>query len=473
VQVTTEALEQCEVLLTVNVDKKQTNKSLQKAAGKISRQYRIPGFRPGKAPYQVVIRRFGAEVLQEQIWHDDGERLTKKALQEAGVTPYGQIKLEELSIAPFAFTIRIPTEPNIVLADYRNRVEEIPAIDEITNKDIDDVLKNLQDQHASWVPVEKPAEIGNVISMLVTQKDGETVLVENESVDYPIDQHDDDELAENEHLSLDNEFTDNLVGLVEGETKVFTIAYPPDYKNTNIAGKEITFIIEVSAIKEKEVDPLDDEFAQAIGNHETMSAWRDEISDSIRKNRENNRDRELGQQLINQVVESAEKIEWSPTLENQIVADEISRQAQQLQARNLNIEIYSKMQQKTVEEWEDSIRETIVDNLKRGLVLDGIAKAEGITVTDEEVIESAQFMAQLSGQGEQFLQQVIDSPNVQAEIAQQLLAEKVGMRLADFAKGVPVDNTDDNEAETKLLESSSDESTSNEAETDNSDTNKT
>lgn len=427
-----EELEQCEVLLTVTFEAKRVDKLLQKAARKISRQYKIPGFRPGKAPYRVILRRFGAEALQQQFFEDDGEKLIEEALAEAEVQPYAQVHLEGFTLTPLSFKLRVPTNPVVVLGDYRNIQLDVPPIAEVTDETVEDVLRQVQEQNAVWVPVDQPAELGNVISMLVSQTIEDEPLTEKESLDYTLALADPAESEED--VAPQHEFVNSLLGLSAGNHKEFSITYPADYDNEH-AGKTVTFNVEVSAVKIKDVDPIDDEFAQAIGNRENLEEWRRDIRQNIIKQRERKRDQELGQVVLEQIVEQTEELKWPPVFEEQLIDEDLKRQEAQLRETNLTMEAYLKMQNKTPEEWRELTRQGVVSQLKSGLVLNKLAELEQIEVTEEEILEQAKYISDISGQGDRLWQYILQSEGSQREIANQILADKVVMRLATIAKG--------------------------------------
>ena len=109
--VTTDPLENCEVLMTVEVDEKQTDNLLKTAAGRISRQVRIPGFRPGKAPYRVIVQRFGEDVVRNEALEDLSKSVFEQALKQTDVEPYAPASLEDVSWDPLVMKVRVPVAP--------------------------------------------------------------------------------------------------------------------------------------------------------------------------------------------------------------------------------------------------------------------------------------------------------------------------------------------------------------------------
>ncbi|MEW5961465.1 MAG: trigger factor family protein, partial [Chloroflexota bacterium] len=167
-KVTTTELERCEVLLTIEFEPEKEQDLLKKAAKHFASEIKIPGFRPGKAPFNTIVRRVGMEALQQKAL-EDIDKLVKNAVTETGVQPYAQMQLEKVGWEPLVIELKVPVQPKVELGDYRGlRLEAKTA--EVSAEDIDKALKSIQEQHATWTPVERPSEIGDLISMTVTQK---------------------------------------------------------------------------------------------------------------------------------------------------------------------------------------------------------------------------------------------------------------------------------------------------------------
>lgn len=441
-KVTTEELEHCETLLTLEIDSAQQEKMLKKAAQRISREVRIPGFRPGKAPYNVVVRRFGIEAIQSEALEQSVEDMIKESMAEVNITPYAQIQLDGVEWEPaLTIKIRVPTKPVVELGDYRETRLEAKAV-EVTDEDVEESLKRMQEQHATWIPVERPAEIGDLISMTVTEKEGDTVLAERQAVEYELrpveDEEEAEETAEEEteaKKSSQLDLTTPLLGLSAGESKTFSLTYPEDFSNEQYAGKEITFEVEVSGIKVKELDPLDDEFAKEVSELETLDALKEKIREDIRRNRERMNDFELGSEALDKIVERAEKIDWPAALEEEQIDHEIEHYEHHLKQSGLTLDTALRVQKKTKDELREETRENVVKQLKRGLVMSRLAELEKLAVSQMEVLEQAKLMSDLYGGGDRMWQTLLAAEARQGTISNDLMSNKVIHRLAAIAKG--------------------------------------
>jgi trigger factor len=428
VKVTTEELERCETLLTLEIDPNQQEKLLKKAAQRISREARIPGFRPGKAPYNVIVRRFGLEALQSEALEASVEELVKKGIAEADITPYAQIKLDGVAWNPLTIKIRVPTKPQVELGDYRaTRLEATPV--EVSNEDVDQALARLQEQRATWVPVERAAELGDLISMTVTETEGDTTLTDHQAVEYEL------KAVPEEQQDKQPDLTTPLLGLNAGESKTFTINYPAEFDNEEYAGKEITFSVEVSGVKQKELDPLDDEFAKQIGDYETLKALNDKIREDIRQSRQRQNDMELGLKALDEIIEKAEKIEWPVGMEEEQIDAEIDQMEHHLKQSGLTLDSYLRVNNKSKEALREEMRERVISQLRRGLVMSKVAELEKLEVSQLEILEQAKIMADMFGGGDRVWQNIMASEARQSVLANDLLSNKVVHRLAAIAKG--------------------------------------
>jgi len=427
VKVTTEALERCELLVTIEVEPKKEQEMLKKAASRIGREVNIPGFRRGKAPFNVIVRRFGREAVQQEALEQSIDKLVRNALESEEIDPYAQIQLEDVAWEPLTIKIKVPTEPVVELSDYREIRMEPEAV-EVTAEDVGESLKNLQEQTATWAPVDRPAQIGDLVSMAVVEKDGDELLAEHESVEHELDPPEEHE--GHNHPDL----TTPLLGLSAGDEKTFSLTYPEDYNDQRYAGKDITFEVEILGIKEKEVEPLDDDFAKSVSDFETLDELKADIEENIKGQRERQRDSDLGNKVLEKIIEET-KIEWPAAFEEERVEDEIERYEPQMKNYGLTIDNYLQVQNKTKEEFTEEIRGEVVERLKRSLVLSKIAEREKLDVSDSEILSQAKLLADMSGRGDQLWRDILASNTQQSIIGNDLLVDKTVQWLAAIAKG--------------------------------------
>ena len=429
-KVTTQELERCEILMTIEADSAQEQDLLQKAARRISREVQIPGFRPGKAPYNTVLRRFGLDLIRQEAWEHAAEKIVTDALEQAELNPQAPVQLdEEVTWEPLTVKVRVPGPAKIELGAYRDiRLEVEPIV--VTDDDVAQALKELQDKNATWTPVERPAELNDLITMSVVEKDGDSILNQSEAVEYELAAP-----AMDEEQKAQPDFTTPLLGLSAGDSKTFAIAYPESWPNQNYSGKEISFEVQVSSVKVKELDPLDDEFAKSIGDVETLAELEQQLRKNIEERRQSEYNNQLGQQTLDKIIETADLIEWPAALEESRLDQEIETYEERLKQAGLTLESYLNMQNITAEELREQFREGVVKGLKMGLVLDKLAQLEGLQVSQGEVLERARAISDLAGGDNRIWEGILTSPRRQATVANNLLVDKIFDRLAAIAKG--------------------------------------
>ncbi len=426
-KVTTEELERCETLVTLEIEPKKEQDLLQKAAKRIAREVKVPGFRPGKAPYNVIVRRFGLETLQQEVLENSADKLIQDALDEHEIVPYARISLENIDWNPLVIKVKVPTRPKVEVAEYRDiRLDFEPV--SVTDEDVDEALKNIQDRNATWTPVERAAALGDLVDMAVVEKDGDEELSNRESVEYELDPPEEHE--GHSHPDL----TTPLIGLSTGEEKTFSLTYPEDFDNDKYAGKEITFEVKINSVKEKEVDPLDDEFAKSYSDFETLDAFKADIRKGLQEQREREQTRQLGNDALEKIIEAA-TIEWPIAFEDESIEQELQRFERQMRAYGITVESYLQMQNKSREEFTAEIREQVTVQLKRSFVLGKVVELEKLEVGESEILERAKLIADYSGGGDQIWRSILASPAQVESVANELLAEKAVNFLAAVAKG--------------------------------------
>ncbi|GAB4541635.1 MAG: trigger factor [Anaerolineae bacterium] len=426
-KVTTEPQENCEVLMTVEVDQKQTDKLLKAAAQRISKQVKIPGFRPGKVPYNLVVRRFGEEVIRDEALEDLGKSVFKQALEQAKLEPYAQASLQDVSWDPLVMKVRVPVAPIVELGDYRAMRMEAEPI-EVTEAEVEEALEDLQDEYAVWNPVERPAQLGDLIVMTVREQVGDEVLAEDENVEYELRQADEDEPTP--------DLTTHLLGLSAGDEKEFSVTYPQDADDPRYAGKEVTVSVRVHGVKEKELYPLNDDFAQTVGDFDTLEQLKEKLKESIHERKERQADRKLGEEALQKLIENAERIEWPKALEEEEIDERLEEQDRRLQEVGLSLDNYLVMQKKTREELREEFRPAVQEQLRRALVLSKLAELEDLSLSGSELAERVSLISRLArGSEHGQLYEALMTPENLRRMANDILTSKVIQRLALIARG--------------------------------------
>ena len=442
-KVTTQEIADCEVLMTVEVDDKQKSKLLEKAARRIAKQVRVPGFRPGKAPYRVIVNKFGIEAIQNEAMEDLTKDIFQKALEQAEITPYAQASLDDVGWEPLTMTVKVPVEPIIELGNYRDiRVEVEPP--EITAEEIQEGLERLQDQQATYETVERAAQLGDQVKVQVSEKDLESGEMLVEEREYNLTIQEPDEERDSPDIGT------QIIGLTSGEHKLFNHTYPEDYFQENLAGKQVEVFAQAESVQQKNLPELDDDFVALIGDYDTLDELKEKVKDDVARQKQQAVDGKLMTEVIEQAMGLAENVKWPAALEDQELDNAVEQQKQQASREGMDWQMYLQTQGKEEDEFRESLRAGVQDNLRQSLIMSKIIEQEALEVDPVELQRQAEFMVMLSG-GTQEASQAFTSPAGLRMLANNLLVEKANQRLLSIAKGEVED------AETDAQETSEEE----------------
>jgi trigger factor len=425
-KVTTDSLENCEVLMTVEVDEQQTDKLLKAAAQRISKQVKIPGFRPGKAPYRMLVRRVGEETVRDEVLDDLSQSVFKQALEQAELEPYAPASMEDVTWDPLVMKVRVPVAPIIELGDYRAMRMEVEPV-EVSEAAVDEALQGLQEEHAVWNPVERPAQLGDMVTMAVKEQVGQDVLGDEENVEY--------ELTEKEEDGSGPDLTTPLIGLSAGDDKEYSVAYPESFGDSRYAGKEVTVSVKVHSVKEKELYPLDDDFAQTVGDFDTLQGLKEKLAEDIRQQKGREADNKLAQEALKQLLENAGHIEWPKVLEEEEIDQMLSEQDRRLQQSGLNLDTYLSIQKKTRQELREEFRPAAQQRLRQSLALSKLVELENLSVAGHEVSGQINRLSLMAGERGSELRQALTTPDNVRYIMNDLLTSKALERLVQIVKG--------------------------------------
>jgi len=416
----------------------------RKAARKISQDARIPGFRPGKAPYEVVRRTYGEDAIQKEAIELMLDELYPKVLKEAAIEPSGTGNLEEIiSTNPPKFAFVVPLMPTTNLGDYYSiRSEYNPPV--VTEDQVDQILKNLRSNYSTAEPVERPAEEGDLVSVKVsgvfTQPvEGEEPVAIKENTVQLI-------LGENEFEIDDwpfDGFSRELLGLTANEEKIVIHTFGEDDVEVNLRGKEVEIKAFVASIKHLNIPELTDSFAQTLGEYKSVEDLRSSVQKNLQENELREYDNNFFTALVDQVIGMSE-VKYPP----QILEEEIERVLHSLEHdledRKMDLPTYLKTLGKEKDVFiQEDITPVAQHRLERSLIMDGVAKAENVRLDSKElqtevaatmqIYQSDPEVRKLKGQQAQnFIE------NLTMETASRMLNRIVMGRLKTIAAGEAV-----------------------------------
>jgi trigger factor len=424
-KVTTERLEDCQVNVIVEVDATEIDKQLRQTARVISRSYNIPGYRRGKAPYHAVVRIFGKEALRQQMLEDYGQELYEKALEEIEYEPYEVGELQDVEWEPFRMTVLLPIGPEADLGDYRAvRVDFEP--EPVTDEDVDRQLTDLRRENGQWVPVERPAEFGDQVVLDFEAKAGDTLIMSQEGNEM---------VLEDGATTPMPGFHEEIVGMAPGETKTFALTVPEDDLEEDLAGQEATVSATVQTVREEDLPPLDDELALMVGDYDTLDDLRGSIREELESTAQSQAESEYLDKVLEAMIEAAVKIEYPPQAVDRETELTLSQMERNLAAQGMQLDTFLNMIGKTRESYKQEVRPSAEDRLQKRLVLNEVARREGLEADPDEMEAHIERLVEMAGPSGDEMREMLDSPEGRQSIADDLVMEQAQERVTQIGKG--------------------------------------
>jgi len=426
-----EDLDNRQVEITVELDDDRMARAMRVTAKRLGKTTKIPGFRPGKAPYEVLVRKFGEDLIFDEALEELGQEIYREAIEEMELEPFAPGTLDEIvSRDPLILRYTVPLSPVVDLGSYkdvRHPYEEPQVQDEA----VDQVMENLRERQALIEPVERPAAMGDV------------VVADVKGVFEDEEQSEDQDLLDDKDVSIlvDEETNwpipgiyEHIMGIEAGGKREFEYTFPEDYVNETLQGKRVTFEITCLEVKSRFVPEWSDDLAQNLGDFESLLDLRIKIREDLTNEAINQAETTHGREVVDKVVEGA-TVEYPPILLQQEINDMLKELSDRLRMQNLSLEDYMKIDNKTQEDLIQEIEPNAKERLKRALVLGELINEEKIEVDEAEIdAEIDNFMERFEDQSEK-TRQLFDNPEGRRRINLDLLSDKAIKRLIAYAVG--------------------------------------
>ena len=441
-----ETLTDHQIRFTVEVEKQTLESARQKAARKIAQRVKIPGFRPGKAPFSVIEKQVGAEAIKDEALEIVLDDMYPRIIEETGIKPYGPGTLEKVheDQDPQVFEFRVPLSPEVKLGDYKSirlPYEEKP----VTEADIDNVFNNLRDQHAVLAPVTRPVQEGDIVYILlsadrqVPNAQGNQALLPERRYPVVVEKVDVDTKTEWPFPG----FSRLLIGLKPGDEKTFPHTFPPDSEYEDLRGGEALFHLKVEELKDRQLPELDDAFAKSLGDYKTIADLRAEVQKQITENNSRQQEDEYENQIIEKIIADSE-IKFPPQMLHHEIHHYIEDMEPDLAARGLDMETYLKSREITTEQLEEEVSPRVEERMKKSLVIMEVSRQENIEVAENEVEGLVQERVQRLQQAlsPEDLRKVLAKENLQTLVSRTITEEVIKRslaRLRAIAKGEATD----------------------------------
>jgi trigger factor len=424
-----EKLEHNMAKLTITVPAETFDKAITQAYKKMKNQISVPGFRKGKVPQAMVEKMYGAGMFYEDAANIVIPEAYDAALAEVkDIVITSQPEIDVVQIAKgqeFIFTAEVAVKPEVKLGDYKG-IEVPETVIEVTDEEIEAELKKTQEQNAREISVDRPAENGDTVVIdYEGSVDGE--LFEGGSAqDHPL------VLGSNSFIPG---FEDQLVGAVADSDVDVNVTFPEEYHAPDLAGKAALFKVKVHEVKTKELPEINDEFAQDVSEFDTLEEYKADVKKSIADTKAEAALQEKQQKVMDKIIENAEMDIPEPMIMTQTrqMAD---RFAQQMQYNGLTMEQYFQFTGLTQEKLLDSLKPQALKNIQSRLVLEAIAAAEKVEVSQEEIDEEFGKMAAQYNMEVEKLKEIFGDTETEA-IRDDLAAQKALDLVTEAAVEVP------------------------------------
>ena len=332
-----------EVKMEITLEAEKFKNAIKKVYFQNAKYFNIPGFRKGKAPQAIVEKYYGKEIFYEDAFNEIAGEEYEKAVEENKIDVVSKPEIDIVQMEKgqdLIFTATVQTKPEVKLKQYKGI--EIPKIEyNVKESDIENQLKQMQEQNARMLSVETPVEKGNTV---VIDFEG---FVDGVAFDGG--------KAENHSLEIGSGtfipgFEDQIIGMKIGDEKDVEVKFPDEYFSKDLAGKDAVFKVKVHEIKKKELPELDDEFAKDISEFDTIEELKKSIKERLEKQNKEKEKFEKEEAIMNIIIDNL-KVDIPTGMIELEIDNMVNDMEQRMSYQGLKLEQYLKMLNKTEEEF--------------------------------------------------------------------------------------------------------------------------
>ena len=419
VKVTSQRLPESQVVLEIEVDPEQMERSLDRAYRRLVQRTAVPGFRKGKTPRNMLERHLGRDRLVREAIDILVPEAYNQAIEEQEIDAIDQPDIELLKDEPLAFKATVPVRPTVVLGDYHKlRVERDSVI--VDEQDVDSALDELRRRYALHEPVERPVQVGDIVRADVR------IVVDGREVFKDADAE--FRLRDGATLMLPG-FAEGMVGAQKGATKEIPVTVPPGERP--LSGQSGTATATVKEVKEEKLPNLDDEFARSVGEgFGSLVALRERVTNDIRERLEAEAEGAFREKAVAALVEQADNIEFPAVLVDREMERLLREQAR---STGQDVERYLAMIKRSAEELREDLLPAAAERVRRSLALTQLAEEERARVEPAEIEAEIERIVASSGQQAQQVRRLLSTADARLSIERSLLTHKTIDLLAEIA----------------------------------------
>ena len=418
-----------QTVLHIEVDEPDVvEQHMKRAHQKAASRFNIPGFRKGKAPRSVVERFVGREYLLEEALETLVPDVVSSVIEKEGIEASSRPSVDIVERDPVVkLDATVPLTPVATLGEYQD-IRFDDKAEEVTDEQVEESVNRLLEAQATWEQAERPAEAGDLVTITVNS------TVEGEPF---ISQQDAEYLADADNPNPLPGFSAAVLGIEIGSTKQFSLEIPEEFSRTELAGKTAEFEVTVSGVKRKVLPELNDELVKGLGEGlNTVADLRTRIRENLEARAEDALRESLEEKVIDELVERA-TFEVAPLLIEHEAEHILHDQQHALAQYNISFEQFMRQTGRTGDELVEQAKQSAEARLKRTLVMDRLADAEGLEPSDEEVSQEIELWKSQPRQGDS--QVDYDSEDTRKSVVTVLRRRKAMERAIEIARSTSND----------------------------------
>ncbi|MGI6205230.1 MAG: trigger factor [Anaerovoracaceae bacterium] len=377
---------------TISMDMEVTADEFEEAINAVYKRNKgkiqVPGFRKGKAPRKIIENYYGRGIFLEDAVTDVFNKFYPEAIDEIGYEPvdHPDIDLGDQEVKSgngIVFHVKFITEPEVHLERYKGVEVSVPEI-EVTNRDVENALNGFAMRNARLVHVDREARMNDTVVLDYkgfledgTQFEGGT--------------------AENQKLKLGSNtfipgFEDQLIGAEPGEERTVEVKFPDNYQSKDLAGKVAKFDCKIDEVLEEQLPEIDDDLARECSEFDTLDEWKEDIRKNIKDSRENQKRDHIKNEAVKVLYDEA-VIDVPEVMIDHEVDNLLQQFDQQLSYSGMSLDEYLTATQDSIDNFKDTVRADAERKVRSNLIVQEVARQEGLTATDEEVDEEIKRMS--------------------------------------------------------------------------------
>ena len=424
-EVTVNNLENHQVELEITVPAEELGKAYQAAYKKIVSKVNIPGFRKGKAPLLIVEKQYGVETVLREAFDIVAPKAMSEALQQEDMDLVTRPEIDVVTLEKgkdVVFKATATKKPEVKLGEYKGLKVEVTK-DVVDDNAIQEQLVRMLDRQADMVDAEEGAAVEKDDFITLDFNgfvDGEA-FAGGESKDYPL------QVGSNSFIPG---FEDQLIGATIGNEIKVNVKFPEEYHSEELKGKDAVFECTVKSIKKKVLPELNDDFAKKASTFQTLDELKADIKSNLEKSAEAKAESAKREAAIKQAADNAEVDVPEVMVENRVSAM-IQQMALSLQQQGMSLEMYLQYTNSDMAKLRENYKETAATNVKVDLMLEAVAKAEGIKVEAEDLDEQVNAMAATYGATPAQVRQIIAEQGRLGELTGSVLRSKTAKFIVD------------------------------------------